>query len=150
MFFKILFFKSLQISQENTCVAIFFNKVTGPKNSNFITKRLQYIYFLWILWVVQKHLFVWRIYEWLVLKHQCNFSRTRVFTEYLEQLLLAVSSFQPATLLKKGLQQRRFCIICKIFKNIFWQNTSGWLLFVFACEKLFRFSFEKFFRSPIL
>ena len=57
MFFKILFFKSLQISQENTCVAIFFNKVTGTKNSNFITKRLQYIYFLWILWVVQKHLF---------------------------------------------------------------------------------------------
>ena len=27
-----------------------------------------------------------------------------------------------------------FCEFCKIFKNIFWQNTSGWLLLVFICE----------------
>ena len=27
-----------------------------------------------------------------------------------------------------------FCEFCKIFKNIFWQNTSGWLLLKFICE----------------
>ena len=27
-----------------------------------------------------------------------------------------------------------FCEFCKIFKNIFWQNTSQWLLLVFICE----------------
>ena len=27
-----------------------------------------------------------------------------------------------------------FCEFCKIFKNSFWQNTSGWLLLVFICE----------------
>ena len=27
-----------------------------------------------------------------------------------------------------------FSEICKTFKNIFWQNTSGWLLLVFICE----------------
>ena len=25
------------------------------------------------------------------------------------------------------------CEFCKIFQNIFWQNTSGWLLLVFIC-----------------
>ena len=27
-----------------------------------------------------------------------------------------------------------FCEFCKIFKNIFWRDTSGWLLLVFICE----------------
>ena len=27
-----------------------------------------------------------------------------------------------------------FCEFCKIFKNVFWQNTSGWLLPKFICE----------------
>ena len=27
-----------------------------------------------------------------------------------------------------------FCEFCKLFKNIFWQNTSGWLLLKFICE----------------
>ena len=36
------------------------------------------------------------------------------------------------------------CEICKIFKNIFLQNTYEWLLLVLTCN------FEKFFRSPII
>ena len=27
-----------------------------------------------------------------------------------------------------------FCEFCKIFKNIFWQSTSEWLLLVLICE----------------
>ena len=91
-----------------------------------------------------------RIYERLVLKHQCDFLRTPFFTEHLQWLLLTVSVFQPAASLKKGLEQRHFSVnFAKIFKNTFLQNTflqntSGSLLLVFTCN------FEKFFRSPIL
>ena len=27
-----------------------------------------------------------------------------------------------------------FCEFCKIFKNIFWEDTSEWLLLVFICQ----------------
>ena len=32
----------MQISQESTCVGVFFNKVVGPRNCSFIKKRLQH------------------------------------------------------------------------------------------------------------
>ena len=48
---------------------------------------------------------------------------------------LTVLGFQPATLLEKRLRERFFSVnFGKIFKNIFWQNTSGWLPFVFIGE----------------
>ena len=31
----------MQISQESTCVGVFFNEIAGPQNCNFIKKRLQ-------------------------------------------------------------------------------------------------------------
>ena len=34
--------KGLEILQENTCVGVFFNKVAGPQNSNFIKERFQH------------------------------------------------------------------------------------------------------------
>ena len=40
MFLKIVVLKNSQISQDSTCVADFFNKVTGPRNFKFIKKRL--------------------------------------------------------------------------------------------------------------
>ena len=30
--------------------------------------------------------------------------------------------------------QTFFCGFCRIFKNIFWQDTSGWMLLVFICQ----------------
>ena len=42
---KKLFLKISQYSQENTCVGVFFNKVTGLQDSNLIRKRLQHICF---------------------------------------------------------------------------------------------------------
>ena len=62
--------------------------------------------------------------------------------------LVAVSDsfrFPACSFVKNGLQQRHFfCEFCKIFKNIFLHNTSGWLLLVFTCKV------DKFFKSPIL
>ena len=53
-----------------------------------------------------------------------------------EHLLLPVSVFQPAVLIKKEIPVRIFfCEFCKIFKNIFWQNTSGWLLLKFRSSR---------------
>ena len=40
-----LFLKSLQTSQESTCVGVFFNKVAGPQNCKFIKKRLHHRFF---------------------------------------------------------------------------------------------------------
>ena len=51
-----------------------------------------------------------RIHEQLVLKHRCAILRTLFFTEHLQQLLLIVSGFQPAALLKNELQQRSFSV----------------------------------------
>ena len=39
---KQVFLKFSKISQENTCVGVFFNKVTGLQTCNFLKKRLQY------------------------------------------------------------------------------------------------------------
>ena len=53
-----------------------------------------------------------------------------------------VADTHPCSFIKKGLQTF-FCEFCKIFKNVFLKNTSGWLLLVFTCN------FEKIFISPI-
>ena len=45
MFFKIIVLKKLLNFTEQTCVGVFFNKVAGPQNSNFIKKRLQQRFF---------------------------------------------------------------------------------------------------------
>ena len=52
--------------------------------------------------------------------------------------------FPACSLLKKGLQQRRFYVnFPKFLRPSFNRNTSGWLLLVFTCN------FENFFRAPM-
>ena len=59
------------------------------------------------------------MYERLVLKHQCAFLRTPFLTEHFQWLLLTVSGFQPATLLKKRLRQRCFSVNFAKFLTFF-------------------------------
>ena len=67
--------------------------------------------------------FVLRMYQRLVLKHQCAFLRTPFFTEPLQWLLLTVLGFQPAALLKKGLQQTRFSVnFAKFLEHLFTEH----------------------------
>ena len=87
MFFKTIAIKKFVNFTEKTCVGVFFNKVAGPQNSNFIQKRLQQRFF--------------------PVKF-AKFLRTTCFTDYLQRLLLLVSDFQPATLLKRRIRQRCF------------------------------------------
>ena len=43
--------------------------------------------------------------------------------------------FPACNFIKKEIPTKRFfCEFCKTFKNIFWQNTLGWLLLKFICE----------------
>ena len=61
--------------------------------------------------------------ERLVLKHRCAFLRTPFLTEHFQWLLLADSGFQPAALLKKGLQQRRFSVrFAKFLRTSFYKT----------------------------
>ena len=87
MIFKIIALKSLQISEKSTCVGVFFHKVVGPQNCNFIRKRFQSRFF--------------------PVKF-AKFLRAHCFTEHLQWLILEVSGVQPATLLKKRRLQRCF------------------------------------------
>ena len=135
-----MFLKSLKISRERTCVGVFFNKVAGSQNCNFTKKRLQHRYFP-VNFVNCSKIPICVENVWT---HWCAFIRTSFLAEHFLWLLLTVSGFQPAALIEKGVQQRRFSVrFAKFVKNIFLQNTSGWLLLVFTCN------FEKFFRSPI-
>ena len=113
----------MQISQESILVGVFYNKVSGPQNCNFIKKRLQ------------NRCFSVKFAKFLI---------TSFFTEHLQWLLLTVSGFQPATSLKKSSAKMFSCEFCKIFKSIFWQNTHISLLFVFICE------FWEVFRTSLL
>ena len=45
MFFKTIVIKKFGNFTEKTCAGVFFNKVAGPQNSNFIQKRLQQRFF---------------------------------------------------------------------------------------------------------
>ena len=81
----------MQISQESTCVGVFFNKVAGPQNCNFVKKRLHHRFFPENFLNYLEAPISLRIYERLVLKHKCYFIRTSIFKGHLQWLLLTVS-----------------------------------------------------------
>ena len=89
------------------------------------------------------------MYERLVLKHQCAFLRTPFLTEHLQWLLLTISGFQRAALLKKGLQQRRFSVrFAKILRTSFYR-TRPVDCFLCLLVILRSFSDHLFFRAPL-
>ena len=123
MFFKIIVLKKFQNSQESTCAGVFFNKVAGPQNCNFIKKRLQHRFSL---------------------VKFAKFLRTLCFTELLQWLLLTVSSFQPAFLLNNRLLQRCFSVNFANFLRASFEKTPP-----NDCFLCLSVNFEKFFRTPL-
>ena len=100
----------LQISQESTCVGVFFKKVAGPQNFNFVKKRLHHrftsgefselfksTYFAEDLWTAGSGT--------SVLLYEKSF-----FKELLQWLLLTVSGFQTATLFFKRDSGKDVCL----------------------------------------
>ena len=110
MSLKLIVLKSLQISQESTCFGVFFNKVRGPQNYNFIKTRLQHRFLPLNFSNYLRTPILQRIYEQLVLKHQCAFLQKPFFTDHLQCLHLTVSDFQPVTSFKKRPWQRIFSV----------------------------------------
>ena len=89
------------------------------------------------------------MYERLVLKHQCAFLRTPFLTEHFRWLLLTVSGFQPAALLKKELQQRRFSVRFAKFLRTSFYRTPPDDCFLCLPVTLGSFSDHLFFRAPL-
>ena len=90
------------------------------------------------------------MYRRLVLKHQCACLRTPFLREHFQWLLLTVSDFQPAALLKKGLQQtRRFSVRFAKFLRISFYRTPSDDCFLCLPVILRSFSDHLFFRAPL-
>ena len=124
MFFKTIAIKKFVNFTEKTCVRVFFNKVAGPQNSNFIQKRLQQRFF--------------------PVKF-AKFLRKTCFTDYLQRLLLPVQGFLPAALLKRRIRQRCFPVNFTGFlrTSFDWTHPDD-------CSLCLSENFEKFFRKPLL
>ena len=112
MFFKTIVIKKFVNFTEKTCVGVFFNKVAGPQNSNFMQKKFQQIFF--------PVKFV-------------KFLRATCFTS--PAAASAILRFPSCNFVKKeNPAKMSSCEFYRIFRNIFSLNTSGWLLFVFIWE----------------
>ena len=73
-----------------------------------------------------------------------KFLETPCFADYLQRLLLPVSGFQPATLLKRRLRQRCFSVNFEEFSGTSFDRAPPNDCFLCLSEK-----FEKFFRIPL-
>ena len=127
--------KRSQISQESTCVGVFFSNVAGPHNCNSIKRDCNTGFFQWILWIIKKYLFCVENFWTVDSETPMRLFKNKCF--YRTSLVAASESFRfPACNLSKNKTPAKtfFCEFCKIFKNIFWQNASRWLVPVFICE----------------
>ena len=76
-------------------------------------------------------------------------SKTPLLSEHLQWLLLTVSGFQPAALLKKGLQQRRFSVrFAKFLRTSFYKTPPDDCLLCLPVI-LRSFSNHLFYRAPL-
>ena len=80
-----------------------------------------------------------KISQIVVLKNlNANFTGKYLSRTFLTKL----HALRTATLLKRDLIKKKPLVfsleICETFKNIFWENISGWLLFVFICVWILR------------
>ena len=118
----------MQISQESTCVAVFFDKVAGTRNVTLLKRD-------------QHRLFSVKFTKFL---------RAPCFREHLQWLLLKVSGFQPAIFFKKRLRKRCFFVnFAKFLRTSFLLTEQ--LRMAASCVYLWilrRFSKDFFYRAP--
>ena len=140
----------MQISQESTCVGVFFNKVAGPQNCNFIKKRLQHRFFVVNFENYSKTPIFCVEDLWTAGSEKpVRLLRTLFFTEHLQWLLLTVPVFQPTALLKKGLQQRCFSVRFAKFLRTSFYWTPPDDCFLCLPVILRSFSDHLFYRAPL-
>ena len=143
----------MQISQESISFGVFFNKIAGLQNCNFLKKRLQLRFFPVNLSVIQEHQ-LWRgpIDSGLVLKNQYAFLK-HLFYRTSPVAASDSFSFPACNFVKKEARAKMFiCEFCKIFKNIFWRNDCFNLQTTASCvylQFLRSFSDHSFYRTPL-
>ena len=145
MFFKTIVFKKfVNFHGKAPVLGSSLIKWQALKTATLLKRDSNTGVLLWTLWIVQKYLFcvedVWTAGSETPVRLFKNTFFNRTFP------VAASDSFRfPAcSFIIKGTPAKTFfCEICQIFKNIFLQNTSGWLLLVFTCNS------EKLFRWPI-
>ena len=123
MFFKTIVIKKFVNFTEKTCVGVFFNKVAGPQNSNFIKKRLQHRF--------------------------CSSKICKIFKNTLFYKSPAAASaglrFPACNFVKKETPAKMF--FCEFYKTL---RTSFDRTPPDFCSLCLSENFEKFFRTPLL
>ena len=145
MFFKIVFLKKFaNFTGKHRCQSL-LNKVAAPQNYTFIRKRLQLRFFPVNFLNYLRTPILQRIYEQLVLKHHCTILRVPFLTEHLQWLLLTVSAFQPASLLKKRLRQRCLSVNFAKFLRTSFDRTPPYNCFLCLSVNYEKFSDHLFY-----
>ena len=119
MFFKIIVFKIIvcKFHRKASVLDSSLIKLQALRTATLLKRDSSTGFLLWILWIIQKHLFcvkdLWTAGSEILVR----LFKNTFLTELLQWLLLTVSGFQPAALLKKRLQQRRFSVNFVISKS---------------------------------
>ena len=120
MFFKIIVFKIIvcKFHRKASVLDSSLIKLQALRTATLLKRDSSTGFLLWILWIIQKHLFcvkdLWTAGSEILVR----LFKNTFLTELLQWLLLTVSGFQPAALLKKRLQQRRFSVNFASFYRI--------------------------------
>ena len=130
---------------QNNCPCKFYRKAHVLEYSFIILQTLRTAtlwkrdfnsgFFLWILWITQKHLFCVEDLSSAGSETPVCLCRNILFCRTSPVTVSDSFRFPACNSIKKETPAKTyFCEFCKIFKNIFGQNTSDWLLLVFICE----------------
>ena len=131
MFFKIIVFKKfVSFTGKAPVLESSSIKLQALRTATLLKRNSSTGILVWILWIVQKHLFcvedVWTA--------GCERPASLFKNTFLNRTIPVAASdsfrFPGCSFIKKETPAKTlFCEICEIFKNLFLQNTSGWLLY---------------------
>ena len=125
------------------CVGVFYNKVVGPQNCNFIKKRLNHRIFSWEFCELFKKTYfvedVWTAGS----ETPLAFLRTPFLKEHLQWLLLTISGLQLATLFFKRDYGKDvyLWILQNFYKHLLREDiwmTALWILRSFSDDLFYR------------
>ena len=114
------------------------------RTTSLLKRRFNAGFFPWFSWIIQKHLSCVEGLWTAGSETPERLFKSTFFTEHLQWLLSTVLGFQPATLLKKRHQQRRFSVNFAKFLRTSFDRTPPDDSFLCLSANL-----EKLFRSPL-
>ena len=105
-----------------------------PRTATLLKRDSNRSFFQWILSIIQEHLFCrGSMNGWFW--NTDLFKKTSFFYRTSPVVHSHIFRFPACNFIKKETPASMFFFeFCKIFKNIFWQDTFGWLLLVCNCE----------------